>query len=79
MNKLLVEKYGTRLHVHTLLLQSGGGGRDAKATKLTLRIVVFWVERISCLSPVCRMRICARLDPAAGYNKGKSISEEIFL
>ena len=65
MNKLLVEKYGTRLHVHTLLLQSGGGGgRDAKATKLTLRIVVFWVERISCLSPVCRMRICARLDPA---------------
>ena len=42
MNKLLVEKYGTRLHVHTLLLQSGGGGgRDAKATKLTLRIVVF--------------------------------------
>ena len=70
MNKLLVEKYGTRLHVHTLLLQSGGGGgRDAKATKLTLRIVVFWVERISCLSPVCRMRICARLDPAtAGYD-----------
>ena len=64
MNKLLVEKYGTRLHVHTLLLQSGGGGgRDAKATKLTLRIVVFWVERISCLSPVCRMRICAWLDP----------------
>ena len=73
MNKLLVEKYGTRLHVHTLWLQSGGGGgRDAKATKLTLRIVVFWVERISCLSPVCRMRICARLDPVCCHRGGAS-------